>query len=112
MPRNSELDLGSLTIGSRCDSSINLPTYPQPTGCVTLSVTLVGVSKTVPIVKPSDTKWLYSAVRHHPITSRAMLRAWSGITGWRFESSSAHQESPAQRGFLRSGDESPTGGEH
>ncbi len=32
-----------------------------------------------------------------------MLRAWSGITGWRFESSSAHQESPARRGFLRSG---------
>jgi hypothetical protein len=32
-----------------------------------------------------------------------MLRAWSGITGWRFESSSAHQESPAQRGFSRSG---------
>jgi hypothetical protein len=26
------------------------------------------------------------------------LRAWSGITGWRFESSSAHGKPPAQRG--------------
>jgi hypothetical protein len=27
------------------------------------------------------------------------LRAWSGITGWRFESSSAHHESPANAGL-------------
>ena len=27
------------------------------------------------------------------------LRAWSGITGWRFESSSAHRESPAYAGL-------------
>jgi len=28
------------------------------------------------------------------------LRAWSGITGWRFESSSAHlQKAPLMRGF-------------
>jgi hypothetical protein len=26
------------------------------------------------------------------------LRAWSGITGWRFESSSAHYEGPAGGG--------------
>ena len=35
------------------------------------------------------------------IGRRARLRAWSGITGWRFESSSAHRESPAQAGLSR-----------
>src|SRR5215207_11491949 len=30
---------------------------------------------------------------------RTRLRAWSGITGWRFESSSAHHESPANAGL-------------
>jgi hypothetical protein len=30
---------------------------------------------------------------------RTVLRAWSGITGWRFESSSAHCERPANRGL-------------
>src|SRR3954471_7558343 len=35
------------------------------------------------------------------IGRRARLRAWSGITGWRFESSSAHQEKgPHRRAFL------------
>src|SRR3954452_19896383 len=44
--------------------------------------------------------------RHRPradggIGRRARLRAWSGITGWRFESSSAHQEKgPHRRAFL------------
>ena len=38
----------------------------QPAGCVTLSVTLVGVSNTVQIVQPPDEKWLYSTVQHHP----------------------------------------------
>src|SRR5215211_2084912 len=33
------------------------------------------------------------------IGRRARLRAWSGITGWRFESSSAHRESPANAGL-------------
>src|SRR4029079_5265288 len=38
------------------------------------------------------------------IGRRARLRAWSGITGWRFESSSAHWERPRkQRGLFRSG---------
>src|SRR4051794_40056830 len=38
------------------------------------------------------------------IGRRARLRAWSGITGWRFESSSAHQEKgPHQAGLSRSG---------
>ncbi len=41
-------------------------TNPQPIDCVTLSVTLVGVSNTVQIVRPPDRKWLYSAVRHDP----------------------------------------------
>jgi hypothetical protein len=31
------------------------------------------------------------------------LRAWSRLTGWRLESSSAHRESPAKRGFPRRG---------
>jgi hypothetical protein len=29
------------------------------------------------------------------------LRAWSGITGWRFESSSAHTKAPRLQGFRR-----------
>src|SRR5215210_968634 len=42
--------------------------------------------------------------RHRPradggIGRRARLRAWSGITGWRFESSSAHRASPALAGL-------------
>ena len=45
------------------------------------------------------------------IGRRARLRAWSGITGWRFESSSAHRtKSPHSRGFWRSqpsGDHGP-----
>src|SRR3712207_1818384 len=37
------------------------------------------------------------------IGRRARLRAWSGLTGWRFESSSAHLGKPrAERGFSRS----------
>src|SRR3954453_15155836 len=46
--------------------------------------------------------------RHRPradggIGRRARLRAWSGITGWRFESSSAHcTKAPLSRGFRRS----------
>src|SRR4051794_17512502 len=39
---------------------------PQPAGCVTLPVTLVGVSNTVQIVQAPDGKWLYSAVLHGP----------------------------------------------
>src|ERR671923_2890050 len=34
------------------------------------------------------------------IGRRARLRAWSGITGWRFESSSAHLEKPRKPGLL------------
>jgi hypothetical protein len=38
------------------------------------------------------------------------LRAWSGITGWRFESSSAHLEKPRPAGlFAFSGSCSPVG---
>ena len=33
---------------------------------------------------------------------RDTSRAWSGITEWRFESSSAHEKSPAQQGLSRS----------
>src|SRR5687767_13124774 len=36
------------------------------------------------------------------IGRRARLRAWSGITGWRFESSSAHSEKPRSAGLSRS----------
>ena len=39
------------------------------------------------------------------------LRAWSGITGWRFESSSAHlSKAPLPRGFRRSEPPSRDGG--
>src|SRR5215212_8317725 len=34
------------------------------------------------------------------IGRRARLRAWSGITGWRFESSSAHSEKPRSAGLF------------
>src|SRR4029079_9781403 len=36
------------------------------------------------------------------IGRRARLRAWSGITGWRFESSSAHSEKPRSAGLFAS----------
>src|SRR6185295_1113298 len=46
------------------------------------------------------------------IGRRARLRAWSGITGWRFESSSAHRaKAPHRRGFCRSRGQSPVRGE-
>jgi hypothetical protein len=39
-----------------------------------------------------------------PTLCRARLRAWSGITGWRFESSSAHHaKAPLVGAFCRSG---------
>ena len=47
------------------------------------------------------------------IGRRARLRAWSGITGWRFESSSAHSEKPRSAGlFAFSGFSIGPGGEH
>src|SRR5687767_2155596 len=46
------------------------------------------------------------------IGRRARLRAWSGITGWRFESSSAHSEKPRPAGlFAFSGSIPAVGGD-
>jgi hypothetical protein len=39
------------------------------------------------------------------------LRAWSGITGWRFESSSAHSEKPRLAGLFAFSGSSPAVGE-
>src|SRR5215207_2339763 len=46
--------------------------------------------------------WLYSASPRADggIGRRARLRAWSGITGWRFESSSAHHRKPRSGGVF------------
>src|SRR4029078_8303844 len=53
--------------------------------------------------------------RAHPrgdggIGRRARLRAWSGITGWRFESSSAHAEKPRLAGLFAFSASSPERG--
>ena len=47
-------------------TSVGGQTEQQPVGCVRLSVTLVGVSNRLQIVRPADEKRLYSVVQHHP----------------------------------------------
>src|SRR3954454_2508639 len=46
------------------------------------------------------------------IGRRARLRAWSGITGWRFESSSAHLEKPRPAGLFAFSGSTPVVGGH
>jgi hypothetical protein len=83
---------GSRPSASRCDCRFSNAVTTPVTTCTPSHASDDSIS-------PHENDGVEPADASH--TPQILLRAWSGITGWRFESSSAHRGSPANAGFSR-----------